>query len=920
MKRILIVLLILIVIIAGGGYFLFLKAMAPDDVPARVMNAEEAIATSGTIAIASVDMSYIRRIDKMFNPEKDPSALTAQDSAKPKTLLDKLKKQGVNLISETDYALSAINITEGKPTYSFVLFGNFSRDKLKKAISQYYRVDDSAGNYLLIEKVPEGKKIVDLCAKPSAKTIASIKQAIHIQNNRIVLSSPEMMPVILKRLKQKTRAGVSLKKWREFRKEKAVAGVFMSPKEANKGAVDLPSALLLGALSKQPLQDIYAGAVVSLLPSPGFTLLIDAHSNDAVWPLEVKTKYDVWLSEAVNELNEMPTLTALIQTLNVEADGNVLRFKTIADKQTLENIEKIPGEFLKMVFSGAFGETKTGPLGAEEIVKDEDIEKYKQNFDFSSIKSFDAKSAFYPTDHIVGPFGIRLERFGLLATDDSIIELTINAEGKGFENLSVENMHQSSDSPSASLSISRVEDNEGNNLLREELCGNKRNLASESLTTMRDNEHVNGQWIKKSIKVLGKKSVRLKQNVSSSQIAKVKGKVSIRAATRTTVKTLHSPFARKKIETAKVRMHLKKSNQGTVKYQLSGDFSHIMSVKAKNAKGQYLASAGSSSSGYEGTKMISKRFKGKVASIEVVVAEQMESQDYPFEINEIVPRYGKPGNGKKVEVKFTSKKRFFREYAKVKHKDACKNKQKVMLSGFLVCFSKYGERWGREMGGEFDVIAPYDESLQNDLSAVKLSIDKLVTESGKEISFDKDEKVNFVYKFDTNYNKKKKNWEILNRRLLGSNVKVFSDNEELKSLKIIAIKGTLTVRFPKHPKHFELDANKLGIVKKSKNGLIANVSAFEDWSTYIDFQGPVEKVMRMIPIAKDNTILSTGNDRIKEKQIQTWGMSKEEKEKLASLPKKWAGMITIYGQPEKIRIYYADGFEIMKHKFRFSIK
>jgi len=67
MKRILITLLVLIVILAGGAYFLLLKAITPGDVSAKVMDAEEAIATSGTIAIASVDMSFVRRIDEMFN-------------------------------------------------------------------------------------------------------------------------------------------------------------------------------------------------------------------------------------------------------------------------------------------------------------------------------------------------------------------------------------------------------------------------------------------------------------------------------------------------------------------------------------------------------------------------------------------------------------------------------------------------------------------------------------------------------------------------------------------------------------------------------------------------------------------------------------------------------------------------------------
>jgi len=922
MKRIFITLLILLAILAGGAYFLFIKAITPGDVPVKVINAEEAIATSGTIAIASVDMSFVHRIDKMFNAGKDPSPLSVPKSSKSKkekTILEKLKKQGVNLISQTDYALATINVGQEKPAYTFVLFGRFSRDKLKQAIRQNYLVDESADGYLLITQIAEQAKKKDPCAEPS-KQSAPKQQALHIQKDRILLSSPELMPVLLKRFSKKARAGVSLTKWRQFRKDKAAAGSIMSPKEAKKGATDLPSALLLGAISNQPLNEIYAGAVVSLLPSPGFTFLIDAHSSKTAWPLEVKTKYDSWFSETASELKDMPTLLSLFQSLKVQADGNILHFSTVANQTTLDNIEKVPDEFLKMAFSDAFdGGEDTGPASAEQVVKDSEIEKYVPRFDFSSVQPFEEKGAFYKPDNVVGPFGVRLKRIGLLATDDSIIELKVNVEGKGFENLSGESMHKSNGSSVANLLVTGVEDKEGNNLLREEVCGKTRNLVASSLTTSRDKEFVDGKWISKSLKISGDKSVRLKQLVLLSQVAKIKGKIVVHAATQTKVKTLKRPFAKKTIEASKVRLYFKKSNLSAVKYELSGDMSRILAVRAKNAKGQYLASAGSSASGYEGIKMVSKRFKGKVASIEVVVAEQMKSEDYPFEINQITPRYGKKGNGKKIEMMITSKNRFLRKHAKIKYNNVCKNKQKVRVGTFMICLNKFGDRGGRETGGDFDVIAPYDEALQNDLSAAVLSIDSVTTDSGKEIAFAKNKKVGFIYKFDTHYNDKKKDWEILNRRLSGANVNVFSDKEELKNKKISKVKGTLTIRLPKRSTYIELSADEPGISKKSKDGITANISAFEDWSTYIDLQGSVDKVMRFMPLAKNGTILNTDNDRINEKQYHTWGMSKEDKEKITALPKKWQGMITIYGKPEKIRIFYANDFDIIKHKFQFSI-
>ena len=923
MKRILIVLLVLIFIVAGGAYFLFIKTITPKDLPSQVINAEEVISTSGTIAIASVDMSYFRRIDDIFNKAKDPSPLSSPNLAKSnkeKTFLEKLRKQGVHLTSDTDYALASINVGLQKPAFTFVLFGSYSKVKLKQAIEKYYHIDEQTNDYWLITHIADETKIKDPCEVPAKTKLVPKQQALHIQNDRILLSSPELMPILLKRFSIKARAEVSLEKWRNFRKEKAAAGAFLSPKNAKKSATDLPSALLLGAISNQPLNEVYAGAVISLLPEPGFTFLIDAHSNKPAWPLEVKTKYDDWLSETISELKGMPTLASLFQTINVKADGNVLRFSALADQSTLDNIEKIPNEFLKMAFSGAFGEgDETSHTGAEQIVKNSEVEKYASNFDFSSVQPFDDKNVFFKPDFVAGPFGVRLKKIGLFATDDSVIELKINAEGKGFENLSDESMHKS-DEPMTSIRVTHVEDKEGNNLLREELCGKTRNLIAKSLSTTRDKVFENNEWISKSIKINGDKSVRLKQNVALSDVVKIKGKIMVRAATRTKINTLKIPFAKKTINSTKVRMYLKKSNPSTVKYDLSGDISRILAVRAKNTKGEYIESNGSSASSYDGIKTISKYFKGNVASIEVVIAEEMQSEEYPFEISQISPRYGKEGDGNEVEMMFTSKTRFLRKHSKVKYKTECKDKQSVRVGAFMVCMNKFGDRFGREVGGEFSVIAPYEQALQNDISAAILSIDTLVTESGEKISFGKKEKVDFTYKFDTNYNEKKKDWEIINRRLQASYVNVFSDNNKLKDKKISTVKGTLTIRLPKNPKYIELGADDLGIVKKSKDGVSANIAAYEDWNTYIDLQGSAQKVMRFVPISKKRTVLNTNNDRVNVKQYNTWGMSEEDKKKIKALPKISQGMITIYGKPELIRVYYANDFDTIKRKFQFTIK
>lgn len=921
MKRILIILLLLIGILAGGGYFLFLETLKPGAFPEKVLNAEEAIATSSTIALASMNISHIRHIDNMFKGVKDPSpiSLPKQVNVKSeKSLLDKLKKQGVNLYETTNYALAAIDVGNNKPSYTFVLYGNYKKEKIKQAIQQSHLVDTSNEKYWLITANEEQHNKKDPCAAPAKAT--SVKQyALQIQDTRIIMSSPKLMPSILTRFMGKARAGIELSEWRLFRKDKVIAATIMAPKKANKGAVDLPSGVLLGAVSKQPLTALYGGAVISLLPSPGLTVSIDAHAADASWPIEVKTNYDNWLSEILSDLKGMPTLTSLFDALTVQVQGNILQLKAVVSRSLLDNLEKLTSEFIKMLLTNiSFDDDKGVTAGEEKIVNEEELKKYSSIFDFSSVGTFEDKSLFTKSNQVVGPFGIRLKKIGLLDTDSSVVELTINAEGKGFENIFDMPFVKEGELPGAGLIITSVNDKEGNNLLREELCGKTRNALATPLTVSRDKEYVDGNWILKSLKVSGVKSVRLKQLTLLSQVANIRGKVIVRAATQTSIKSLTRPFKKKVIETSKVRMYFKKSNASTVKYDLSGDLSRIMDVRAKNANGQYLASNGSSASNYDGIKTVSKYFRGKVASIEIVVADQVASEEYPFYIDKMKPRYGVKG-GEHVGMMTTSKKRFLREYSKVKYTKECKDKKKMQVGAFLVCLNKFGQQSETQVGGEFDVIGPAEQAFQNDLSVGVLSLDSVRLEGGEKIPFNKSTTADFNYKFDTHYNEKKKEWQITNRRLQASSVRVLTDNEKLKDKKVTTINGSLTIRIPKVPKYIELDADELGVIRKNKDGITATISAFEDWSTFIDLQGPANKVMRFMALSNNGTVLNTGNDRLHVKKYTTWGRSNEEKEKINALPKKWQGMITIYGKPEKIRIFYANDFDIIKKKFQFSV-
>jgi len=275
----------------------------------------------------------------------------------------------------------------------------------------------------------------------------------------------------------------------------------------------------------------------------------------------------------------------------------------------------------------------------------------------------------------------------------------------------------------------------------------------------------------------------------------------------------------------------------------------------------------------------------RIASIEVVYAEKMESKDFVFEINKVAPKYGAPKSTPQWRVKTNTKNSFKNTYRSNQFDKVCPNKQKVNLGAFTVCLSKFSERWGRDIGGEFEVYAPAANGLQKNLVAAELSIDALVVDGGKTIPFNKSTSLNMSYSYDSKYNKATNGWEKTNKKLHAGYVTIYSDKKEHKEAKASAITGSLKIRLPRKLQTLTLDANELGKEIRRQSGIRAKISRYEDWNTYLELQGNIEKILQILPRSKDGTILSTGNDRIIEKTYQTWGLSKEEKAIIDAKPK-----------------------------------
>ncbi|MCP4232036.1 MAG: hypothetical protein GY770_00400 [Aestuariibacter sp.] len=920
MKRAIVTILVLATIAIGGLYYYFSQALASHDIPAMVLSAENALASPETIAIASIDMGYVLRIDNVVNGVGSPSLLLEPEAGEG--IIGQLIKQGINPIKQTSYALAALDVSQKKPNYSFVLLGDYSIDPIKSALRNSYIVNEDNTDFWTFQNDPQHvEEKSDPCKViKKKKARLPVVTAIHIQKDRILISSPQFMPTLLKRFTENAPQGTNLHKWREFRKDKVVAASVMAPKEAKKGVTDFRSAILLGGVSENPLEALYAGAQVNLLPPQGLKLTIDAHSENSVWPSEKKVWFDKWISEVKKDLEEMPSLATLLNSLSATVENNVLHMSANADQTTVNNIQKVPAEFMQMLFSSA-AVKDSSPVNSEgeKIIEVKDVKKFKSSFSLSSIPLYDEESMFHKAEVITGPFGVRINEIGLFPVDDSIIQISIRAEGKGFDNIIKRTIYSDKSYSPAALKILSVEDAQGNDLLREEKCNKEPNLTSENLNIFPDKEYKNGQWITKSQKVEGAKKIRLRKKVTLDQVNSIKGEVSVKVAAQTKSETINAPFNGQIIKADKVQLTLKSGKGSRVTYKIDGDVNHILSIYAKNAKGQYLAKSASSWNSKSASMTIPQDYKGEVASVEVEYATRVESKIYPFELKDFSQKYGDKSTNEQPSVKAITKDAFLQKYSAPNYEKDCNDKRKVQAGVFMICMDKFEERWGQEIGGDFTVYAPAASGLEKNLSAIELSVDSVIDKDGKEIALNISEITDFSYSNSkTDYNRETKEWIKSNERLYGS-VSLYSRDDSHRRVKASIVKGTLRIQLPKKLYSLTLSARRLGKKVKNKSGLIANISKFEDWHTYIDLQGPVDKIVQLRAIASDGTVLHTGNARINEKQIQTWNMSDEEKAIVEAKPEMWEGMITIYGKPETIDILYTDEFDILEYPFEIDL-
>ena len=578
---------------------------------------ENALASPDLVFLSSIDLDFLRKLEarlygKATLPDLKP------DTAKNNSIYTVLQR-AITLHPDTISTISAAAyLGNEKPlSYALVAGGNFITEDVIKTLkaNAQAQVHPQIPNAWTIQT-----QDIDSCQMSKIVTVI-------VTNDKIIALDSDN-PQLLERLQKAAPAERDLTHWREFRKSRFIAAAVFLPQELPQQGID-PFIGNAAKQAKQKLGDfnaIYLGAANTAFPPGGSLALWLTATSPAI----ATDKVAVWQGELAASRKDweksIPTLAALHDHVKIKASGNHVQTEAQLNKKLVEDLGKLPGEIIGLIFSEMGMSQKPSQMtsAAPAEVIDKNPRKFTDQFNMSLIPPYDPKAMFAEAvDVSVGPFGIQLTGVRLTATEPQAVELDIKAMGANLPNLS------DNAASSMALSISSVRDKDGKELLRAEPCGRDRNsLAAHPSFSF-------GSGI-----ISATKKVRLHDTVRHTDVASIAGNVQLSVPTQIETIVILNPKIGDHIEREALRVEITKVEGGSISYRVSGKIGSLLHMQAKNAKDEFLASgsASSMSGGWDDAKSTSIEFKGKVASLVFTLAKVSAQKEYPFELKGAQPQ------------------------------------------------------------------------------------------------------------------------------------------------------------------------------------------------------------------------------------------------------------------------------------------
>lgn len=891
-KRLVMVLLLAVVVLAAGGYLYLTKHMKPRTLPPAVLKAEEALAVQGTVLVGHIDLEYAVRIDRTLRGKEDPLAfLNPEDKD---SLIGLLAGEGIDIRDSVGHLIGALTLVGDEPGKSLIALGSFPVDAISRALSKGYIVE---------QKSVRGRSVLVVTKQDVETCKLSDPYAVHITQNRIVVATTNLIEKLLDRLDSNAEAEIDLQAWKKFRTGKMFSVGFFLPSNLKNFAKTpfVKRAALSAAKKLEPVERMFGGVSVQAIP-PAAKFEATVETNDPGWVQQTVSEFKAEKTRFKDKFaQDLPTLARLERYAMMEARGQVLDFSVTLNREFTHDLGKAAKELGILALSGITGSKpqspSAGPAAKEVLEKPGNIVKFQAKVIQEHLQPFTEKdqNVFFKSDVEAGPFGIRVKALKLKEQEDKeaqaqqVVEVELQARSNFLPNIGVESMHETKGAPQAELFVSRILDSSGQELLRTESCGKDRNSVGGILQPKPSSLYINNQFVQRHI-FEGVKAIRLKPKASHTDIRRLEGSIILNLPVGVETRLVEAPFGGKVVETPGVRLLFKQAGPSAVRYDISGKASHALAVRALNQAKEFLAGNGASAMGriVGRGKSVEKRFKGKPAFVEVVVANKIAVQEYPFTLDSVTPKFDEWTWPKPYTVHTSNKKAFLARYRRFNKMKGCGgNPPSRKLRPFSVCAESFRPLFG-QIVGQVKVSAPNAAEIRGNASSVEVHIESLNIKGAT-----KRRRIKFQ---EYAYFSPSSSEETLEDYV---SVNVPDPDREFSGKEITGIGGRLVVLLPRRITKMTLDMTRLGNEVAAKRGLRARLIAFEDGRAHLEITGRRYKLLQFVPRGKDNAVLATNNINVS--ATETKG--------------KWLAKIQISGTPKVLDIVYARRQDVLQYRF-----
>ena len=874
-------------LVVGGAWVLVERSLAPPPVPAPVGQVERALALPGLLALATVDVASVSRLQEQIQGAAESDA-DADPDAERSALDTILEQAGVDVRRDVTHLSAALYVKDdGGVGTGAALFGRFDAAALEKALreSPGARVSDGS---------TAGTLRVFLLDRESCET--SEPWSVQLGADRILASDPALMPEIAARLASGAAPERDLTRFERYRDGQLASAAFFVP-DALPAGIGNPMVAMPAEMVRQQLDGfraVYLRAGFRALPARA-TLggLIESPDPATAEALEARMRSAIEASRT--KLESLPTLARLHDALSLGSDGGEVALEFALDSETARSLEALPGEVMGLMFGGlassmSFGGGQEEAAGPERL--DEQAEVFAESYSSSELAAYDPTRDFAgPVDQISGPFGFRLESVSLPNDPESAgPEIVLDVIGTGIRNLGER-------SGRARLTVASAVDAGGNELLAEEACGRDRNDRPVTLSRSFGTGMLQGT-----------KKVRLRHDVRADDVARLSGNVSLRLPLRTRSVVLSEPAQGMTAEAAGATIELTEVGPRQISYRERGAVSRVLAVRALNAERRPLASESATSVGspFGGGRSRTEGFAGHIAHVEVVFAVEEEELEFPFELAGLRP--GTAGEHlMSSDVAFEDAPlrnivRRFQDALDAQFVDGASVQAATKTGPFVVTLE---QMWA--FGGlmpRFGVYAPDLPNLENSMSALEITLERILLRDGTlRTALDPPDSPAFTIQGLGEQSAPE--WSQLlamdpafGREGTLQGVASLETGANIDAAEVAALEGSLILRMPRRIRTLSMDAVALG-ARTSGGGISIELSELGRDAFALRSHGAGERVLAV------RAFNATGDE------LWMTGAEAEMDEE------GWKGSFEVRGVPARIEIITAG--ELERAEYRYAL-